>query len=253
MMKERQREPREIHYELVPRRERQNVSACKLLFASIVGIVIIALIAFLLLLLFSIYIRPTPPPSYIPGKDINPIGIRPPTRRPVPRGKKSLQLFVVYHQDNLERARDVEAYLNNSLGSVFGKNFDFSIGKLSSPNLNQANLQITVPERTLLRSGSLVVFVSELMAPGAAQIEEMIKGDHRTCTKLDVARCVEICSVTTGSTTPSFLSPANITFDGVSIDIPNLVDVVQDSVIYRQLSADRFSLARRSRGCVVYA
>lgn len=254
MMREPKKKPREIHYELVPQRNRgtRKVSTCKILFASVIGIIIIALIAFFLLLLFTIYLRPNAPPSYIPGKDV-PDG-KVPTRRPLVRAKKSLQIFVVYHHDNLERATDVESYLNASLLRGGERSLELSVQKLSSSNLTQSTLEVEIHNRTLLKTGSVIVFVSELMTPSAARIEEMIKTDHRTCSKLDIARCVEICSVTTEPYLPvPSWAPPPISFDAISIEVSNLIEVSQDSAIYRQLSRNQFSLTRRRRGCAVYS
>ena len=263
MKEQYRREPREIHYELVPRCKhgRKKISTCKLLFATVVGVFIIALIAFFLLLLFAIYLRPTPPPSHIPGKDLPPTTVKAPTekrggsgRTATARGRRGIQVFVIFRRENLMRAEEVRSQLAALLfqGGDEKHHVEVSVLTLSSENSSNVTLKVAIHERTLIKAGFVAIFVSELMTPIAAQIEKMIEEDQRTCTKLDVARCVEICSVATDrNALMTGLTPAEVLYDSLSVEIPNLVEVAQDSPVYRQLTSDLFSLTRRSRACIV--
>ncbi|OQR73604.1 hypothetical protein BIW11_09632 [Tropilaelaps mercedesae] len=127
------RKPREIHYELAPRTQHRPVSVYRIVFALIVGILILAAILVALYVVWYVYLRPHPPVvNYRRGEAIPETPVR--TARPVMQHRKRLEVIVAYSDNNTDRAGDVAIYLNKTLGALIDKTIytDFTVSKVRS-------------------------------------------------------------------------------------------------------------------------
>lgn len=100
-----------------------------------------------------------------------------------------------------------------------------------------------------IRMDSTVVVVSEIFAPTGPQIWELVRGDHRHCSMLNLERCIELCTIPLRPDDVPNVTPAVTDYEILDVRIPDLVDYAENSVIFRQTDKQQFTLARLKKIC----